>query len=85
MLFELAGVSFFFSYILAALTFTQRMRSRSAKVFGVLTTLFLLTVFVSFGIRVLYPLAVFASGYLVCRWQDARRGNEKPAAESRSQ
>ena len=72
-LFELAGASFFLAYVLAALAYPRRARSRAGKLFGWLATVLLAAVFGAFGLRALYPLLVLAGGYLVGRWRAGHR------------
>jgi hypothetical protein len=60
--FELAGISFFFSYILSVLAYVRRTHSMPSRLFGIAALLFVVLVFVSFGNKILYPLVVFLVG-----------------------
>jgi hypothetical protein len=65
LLFELAGISFFMSYILAVLAFIRTSKSLMAKVFGTLTFVTVSVVFVSMGIKIIYPAVMFLTGYAI--------------------
>lgn len=64
-LFELAGISFFFSYILAVVAYTRKSKSTLSKGFGALTFFAVCLVFIGFGFKIVYPIALFALGYLI--------------------
>lgn len=61
-LFEVAGISFFLSYLLAAVAYVKVSESQPARIFGLLTLLGVGAVFLSFGTIILYPLAFFFLG-----------------------
>jgi amino acid transporter len=75
-LFELAGISFFFSYILAVVAYIRKSKSNLSKGFGVLTFLAVCLVFIGFGFKIVYPIALFALGYLIhaIRYSTKKRG-----------
>lgn len=64
-LFELAGISFFLSYLLATIAFIKISESLASKIFGSLTLIGVGTVFLSFGVIILYPLLLFILGFLI--------------------
>ncbi len=64
-LFELAGISFFMSYLLAVFAYIKRSKSMLSKLFGAVILLAVSMVFIGFGIKILYPIILFVSGYLI--------------------
>lgn len=64
-LFELAGISFFLSYILAVLAYLKHETSIQARLFGVATLLFVTYVFLHFGLKIVYPISVFLLGLVI--------------------
>ena len=65
LLFELAGISFFMSYLLAVIAYIKRSEPMSSKFFGVIILIAVSLVFIGFGIKILYPLILYALGYLI--------------------
>ena len=64
-LFELAGISFFMSYILAVVAYIRRSVSMGARVFGTMILISVSLVFLSFGFKILYPILLYVLGYLI--------------------
>lgn len=64
-LFELAGISFFLSYILAVLAYLKHETSIQARLFGMATLLFVTYVFLHFGLKIIYPISVFLLGLVM--------------------
>jgi amino acid efflux transporter len=64
-LFELAGISFFFSYILAVAAYLKHESSIRARLFGVATLLLVACTFLQFGFKVIYPILVFLLGLVI--------------------
>lgn len=64
-LFELAGVSFFMAYLLSVAAYIRRSRYFAAKGFGLLTLAAVGYVFFRFGLIALYPITLFALGFLI--------------------
>ena len=64
LMFELAGISFFMSYILAVVAFIKKSKKTLSKLFGILTFLCVSVVFINFGMKILYPLSLFIIGYI---------------------
>ena len=64
-LFELAGISFFLSYILAVLAYLKHETSIQARLFGMATLLFVTYVFLHFGLKIVYPISVFLLGLVM--------------------
>jgi amino acid efflux transporter len=62
LLFELAGVSFFFSYLLAVAAYLKIARSFTQKALGVLAFCLTLGLFFTFGQKALYAIALFGIG-----------------------
>jgi amino acid efflux transporter len=71
-LFELASLSFFLSYILAVLAFLRYATSIKARLFGFATFVFVTYVFLQFGVKVIYPIAVFLLGLAISYLQQHR-------------
>jgi amino acid efflux transporter len=65
LLFELAGISFFMSYMLAVLAYIKRVSTVAGKIFGTATLACVGFVFIGFGVKTIYPLALFVSGLLL--------------------
>jgi amino acid efflux transporter len=64
-LFELAGVSFFMAYLLSVGAYIRRSRSFFRKGFGILTLAGVGFVFIRFGLIIVYPITLFALGFLI--------------------
>lgn len=64
-LFELAGISFFMSYMLAVIAYIKETGSRLFKFFGILILIAVLIFFITFGLKILYPILIFVTGYTV--------------------
>ena len=77
MLFEMGGGSFFLAYILAVLAYLRLVTGWPRKLFGLATLLFVGAVFLSFGLKALYPLFFFALG-LVLAQRQSRSGGQTP-------
>lgn len=69
-LFELAGISFFLSYILAVLAYLKHETSIRARLFGMATLLFVTYVFLHFGLKIVYPISVFLLGLVIGAMRD---------------
>jgi len=65
LLFEIAGISFFLSYLLATGAYIKISDKFPLQFFGVLTLIGVGVVFFTFGTVVLYPLGLFVLGYLI--------------------
>jgi len=64
-LFELAGISFFMSYMLAVIAYIKEAKSGIYKILGILILIAILIFFLTFGVKILYPILLFATGYII--------------------
>jgi len=64
-LFELAGVSFFFSYCLCIIAWTKFTRLKRSKSIGILLLLFESALYCTFGLKAVYPIFFFIVGLLL--------------------
>jgi len=74
LLFELAGINFFMSYMLAVLAYIKRVPTVASKIFGTATLACVGFVFIGFGVKTIYPLALFVSGLLLYSVRANRSG-----------
>ncbi len=67
LLFELAGVSFFFSYLLAIIVYLKQADSMLQKGIGGASLCLTFGLFFSFGVKTLYPIALFLAGWILSK------------------
>lgn len=77
LLFELAGVSFFFSYLLAVLVYLKLARTLFHKTLGAAALCLTLGLFAAFGQKAFYALALFAIGWGLGKIQQIKTGGRK--------
>lgn len=65
LLFELAGISFFFCYILCVLGFIKISDKPQIKLFGILTFCLEVYIFINFKYKIIYPILIFLVGYII--------------------
>lgn len=65
LLFELAGISFFMSYVLAVAAYIKRVPEIAAKIFGMGTFVGVSLVFINFGAKIIYPIALYGLGLVI--------------------
>jgi amino acid efflux transporter len=72
LLLELAGISFFMSYVLAVAAYVKRVPEIAAKIFGMGTLVGVSLVFINLGTKIIYPIALYGLG-LVIHWASENR------------
>jgi len=73
LLFELAGISFFMSYVLAVAAYIKRVSQIGPKIFGIGTFVGVFLVFINFGTTIIYPIALYALGLAIHQMGANRR------------
>ena len=64
-LFELAGISFFFSYCLCIAAWIKYINNKVMISIGIVMMIFELSLYSTFGIKALYPILFCVIGYLI--------------------
>lgn len=77
LMFQLAGVNFFTLYAVSVIAFIKTAERWYAKLFGTLAMLLVIIVMITFGVVMLYPIALLALGW---GWVVLRRASRAEGA-----